>query len=294
MQTKQQIQKLLASAGVNPNKRLGQNFLIDLNLIQLLVDTAHITANDVVLEVGCGTGSLTSALAPLAGRVVAVEYDSTLAKIAAEQLKSFDNIEIINADVLESKNTINHTVIEALEKCCEQFFGRVLLIANLPYSVGSAVILNLITGPIIADEMFITVQKEVADRMAAAPGTDEYGILSILVSVAGDAHIFRKLSKKVFWPAPQVESAMLRFDRNKKKVSRIYDFDLFKQVVHLFMGHRRKMIRSCVKFAEGPLADIHNWHDIFERSFIELHNRPEQLTPEEYISIANLCYETLH
>ena len=293
MQTKTKIQQLLASAGVEPNKRLGQNFLIDLNLLNLLLKTAHINRNDVVLEVGAGTGSLTQALARQAGKVIAVEFDKTLAQIAAEQLSSSDNVTIINSDVLENKNALDHKVTEAIEATCDEFYSRLMLVANLPYSVASPVMMNLILGPVVADSMVVTVQKEVADRMSAEPGHNNYGILSIFMAAAGNAKIIRKLSPKVFWPQPQVESAMIRFDRDNKKIARMYSIELFREVVNLFMAHRRKMMKACVKFAEGNLAKVHNWHDIFEHAFIEPHHRPEELTAENYIAMANLCYESL-
>ena len=159
MQTKRQIQQLLTSAGVSPNKRLGQHFLIDLNLMQLLVDSADIKNNDVVLEVGCGTGSLTQSLAELAGKVIAIEADYTLAEIAKKQLLKAENVEIITTDILENKSTINQTVTASLVLARKRYAGRFLLVANLPYNVASPVILNLTTGPTVADGIYVTVQR---------------------------------------------------------------------------------------------------------------------------------------
>ena len=194
MQTKQEIQQLLASAGVWPNKRLGQHFLIDLNLMRLLVDSAQITNNDIVLEVGCGTGSLTEALSERAGKTIAVELDTTLAKIAERELAKAKNVEIINTDILEAKNTISRTIARVLEPARKKHSGRVLLVANLPYNVASAVMLNLITGPITADAMYVTVQKEVAERMTALPDSKDYGTLSIFLAAAGEVKTERKRS----------------------------------------------------------------------------------------------------
>ena len=293
MQTKTDIQRLLAGAGVEPNKRLGQHFLIDLNLMEFLLTNAAITENDIVLEVGTGTGSLTGELIKRAGKVIAVEYDDVLAKITEQQFKDETNFELVIADVLENKNTINHEVIEKLKLAESESFGRILLVANLPYNVASSVMLNLLDGAITADSMIVTVQKEVADRMTAKAGGDDYGILSIFLSAMGQCKMLRKLSPKVFWPEPQVESAMIRFDRNPLKVADIHNVKLFKEIVNLFMNHRRKMMRACVKYAEGQLTHIHHWEDIFTRSFVEPHHRPEELTAENYISIANLCNEIL-
>ena len=123
MHTKQQIQRLLSAAGFFPNQRRGQNFLIDLNLMRLLVDLADIHSNDVVLEVGCGTGSLTGALAEKAAKVIIVEIEQALANIAAEQLAPYKNIEVIVSDALENKNTIDSAVIEAMRKAVGEHGG---------------------------------------------------------------------------------------------------------------------------------------------------------------------------
>jgi len=291
MHTKHQIQQLLASAGVFPNKRFGQHFLIDLNLMRLLIDSAHISSDDIVLEVGCGTGSLTEGLAERAGFCIAVEVDPNLAKIAQQQLAQQDNVNIINTDILESKHTINGAVIEAMEAARKKYAGRLLLVANLPYNVACPVMLNLVTGPIVVDEMYVTVQKQVAERMTAKPGSGDYGTLSIFLSAAGQVKTERILKPTVFWPQPQVESAMVSFVRKEEKVSRIKSMELFGEVINLFMGHRRKMLKACTKFAGGELAKIGNWLEIFEQCSIAPTQRPEKLPPQDYIAIANLCRE---
>jgi 16S rRNA (adenine1518-N6/adenine1519-N6)-dimethyltransferase len=293
MQTKTEIQKLLSSVGAEPNRRLGQNFLIDLNLMHFLLANAHINSNDVVLEVGTGTGSLTGELIQRAARVIAVEYDDNLAKITAGLFARAKNFKLINADVLENKNTINHEVIEKLKEAMEDCSGKLLLVANLPYNVASSIMANLLTGDVVAETMTVTVQKEVAQRMAAQPDSDDYGILSIFLTAMGHCRVLRKLPPSVFWPAPQVDSAIVRFERDEKKIAEIHNVELFKQTVNLFMGHRRKMLRACVKYAEGKLADIHHWNDIFARSFVEPHHRPEELSAIDYVAIANLCNEML-
>ncbi len=298
MQTKRQIQELLASAGVRPNKRLGQHFLIDLNLMRLLVKTANINDNDIVLEVGCGTGSLTGELVEKAGFVITVELDRTLAGLAKSSLANADNIEFINTDVLKNKNTLSPTVISALESAREKYKGRVLLVANLPYNVASPTMLNLITGPVAADAMYVTVQKEVAERMTAERGCGDYGTLSIFLNAVGDIKTIRVLRPTVFWPQPQVDSAMVGFVRKEEKYRRIEDMDLFSETVNLFMGHRRKTLSACSRLARGKLAKINNakrinWPEIFERCGIVPTTRPEQLSSEDYIAIANLCCSSL-
>ncbi len=300
MQTKQQIQQLLTSAGASVNKRLGQHFLIDLNLMRLLIDSANIDDSDIVLEVGCATGSLTEALAERTGYCLAVEYDRALAEIAKKQLAKEKKVEIINTDILKNKNTISPIVSNALVSARKKYTGRILLVANMSYNVASPVMLNLVTGPITADGMYVTVQKQVADRMTAAAGNKDYGILSILLCATGDVNLTRVLKPTVFWPAPKVDSAIVRYVRNKEKVRRIKDMKLFSKVVGLFMGHRRKTLMACSKLAtrrgearrspKGNLAEIKSWQDIFNRASIDPHKRPEQISPKDYIAIANLCH----
>jgi len=291
MQTKQQIQHLLASAGARPNKRLGQHFLIDLNLMRLLVDSAHIKNSDIVLEVGCGTGSLTEALADKAGMVIAVECDKALAKIAKTQLvpkglAKAKNARIINTDILETKSTIRRTVTKAIQLCRKKYTGRILLVANLPYSVAAPVMLNLI---VMVDGMYVTVQKEVAQRITAEPGEKHYGPLSIFLAATGDVKMLRVLKPTVFWPRPRVDSAMLSFVRRKAKAGRIKNMGLFNNIVRLFMQHRRKMLKTSTRFS---IHDV-NWPEIFEKCSIDPTSRPDQLSPENYIAIANLCHRYL-
>jgi 16S rRNA (adenine1518-N6/adenine1519-N6)-dimethyltransferase len=281
----------LAGAGTQPKHRLGQNFLIDLNLMRLLVEAAHLHVQDIVLEVGTGTGSFSEAIAEQCGRLITVEYDTALFNIAKGQLAKFGNVTQFNMDVLENKNAIHQEILDAIKSAQDMFAGRFLLVANLPYNVGSCVMANLITGPVVADGMYVTIQKEVADRMAAAPGSDDYGTLSILMAATGNVHFLRKLPPNVFWPRPQVESAMVSFERDRHKAEQIHDMRTFREIISLFMGHRRKMLRACVKFTEGNLEKVRHWGDVFEEAVVDPHCRPEELTPKQYINIANLCYE---
>jgi 16S rRNA (adenine1518-N6/adenine1519-N6)-dimethyltransferase len=294
MQTKHQIQQILESAGVSPKRRLGQHFLIDLNLMRLLVDCANIDSTDIVLEVGCGTGSLTEALAERAGVVIAVEIDNALAEIAEAELESCENVEIVNTDILKNKSTISRIVTNALTLARQKCPGRIMLVANLPYNVASPVMLNLLTGPVVADAMYVTVQKQVADRMTASPGSSDYGTLSIYLSAAGNVRTIRVLRPTVFWPAPQVHSAMVSFVRSKDKIERIRDMEFLSDIVNLFMGHRRKMLKACTKFARGKLASIPDWPGIFRQCSIDPTQRPEQLWPQDYIALANLSYDHLN
>jgi 16S rRNA (adenine1518-N6/adenine1519-N6)-dimethyltransferase len=147
--------------------------------------------------------------------------------------------------------------------------------------------MNLVTGPTIADGMYVTVQKEVADRMTAAPASGDYGILSIFLAATGDAKTIRALKPTVFWPQPQVDSAMVSFVRDRAKADRIADMELFGETVSLFMGHRRKTLLACSRLARGKLAGIANWPGILEQCCIDPAKRPEALSAEDYTAIAN-------
>jgi len=304
MQTKHQIQELLSAAGVSPNRRLGQHFLIDLNLLRLLVDSAEPGPDDVVLEVGCGSGSLTQSLAERAGMAVAVEIDRTLALIAKSQLAGRENVQIVNADVLSGKGSLNPEVVEALERARDRFrstgpsqrgsetsLGRLLLVSNLPYDVASPVMIHLAKGPVTADAMFVTVQKEVAERMTAWPGSRDYGTLSIFLQATGDVEILRILKPSVFWPPPAVDSAMIRFVRDERKSRRIANMAVLSDVVGLLMGHRRKMLRACLKSVPAHLGDWDLWMRILEQQGIDPTLRPGDLRAAQYVDLANaLCH----
>lgn len=286
MQTKQQIQQLLASVGRTPLKRLGQHFLIDLNLMRLLVDHARIQRNDVVLEVGCGTGSLTEALALQAGQVIAVELDPVTAQIAQSQLAHQGNTEIINADILASKHQIAPPVLDRVRAARDKYAGRFLLIANLPYHIASPLMINLALNATPVDAMLVTLQKEVAERMMATPGTHDYGGLSIILQATGDLELLRILRPSVFWPKPQVDSAMVSYTFNAEKAARIPRMDRFQGLIGLFMQHRRKMLQAIVKKAERDLGGVIDWPAVFTRCDLNPALRPDQLAVPDYVALA--------
>ncbi len=293
MQTKTEIYNLLAQAGVRLNRKFGQNFLIDGNLMQKLLEGASILKDDVVLEVGCGTGSLAEELAQRCGFLITVEIDNGLSEIAQTQLRNFNNVEIISLDVLSGKHTLNIEVINAVQNARRKYKGRFLLVSNLPYSAGTPLIMNLVCGPLVADSMHITVQKEVAERMTAQPGSSEYGILSVILDCFGDAKLGRILPASVFWPVPKVQSAFVSFVRKEDKAKRIENVEILVDVVSMFMRHRRKMVKGIVQYAAENFSRIDNWQELFEQSGIDSQQRPDDISSENFLRLANLCTQQL-
>lgn len=291
MQTKQQIQQLLACAGELPKTRLGQHFLIDLNLARLLVNCPKISADDVVLEVGCGTGSLTEAMAQQAGYVIAVDVDPTVAQIAQAQLSGFANVEVINTDILANKHRLSPDVTDRIKVARAKHLGRFLLVANLPYHIASPLMINLVMAVPAVDVMVVTIQKEVGDRMMAAPGSGDYGGLSIMLQATGHLECVRTLKPTVFWPRPLVDSAIVSYVHSTQRADKIPDMSLLQEVVDLFMTHRRKMLQATVKKAGTHLCSRSAWAEVFGQCQVDPTLRPEQLAVEDYVDLTRAISE---
>jgi len=237
----------LQEIGVEPATRHGQNFLIDLNLVQLIVDSAELDKRDVVLEVGTGTGSLTAMMAEQAAAVVTVEIDSHLYELASEVLLDIDNVTMLQIDALKNKNTFHPKVIEAIgERMAESPDRRLKLVANLPYNIATPVISNLLLCEHTPYSMVATIQKELGDRIVAKPWTKDYSALSVWMQSQCKAEIVRIMPPSVFWPQPKVDSAILRLAIDPKRRAAIPDRSYFHQFVKSIFLHRRKFLRANV------------------------------------------------
>lgn len=258
-QTVSYLSRRFEEVGLNPNKRHGQNFLIDLNLLSLIVRSAKLTKNDVVLEIGTGMGSLTGQFAELAAQVITVEIDQYLYQMASEELEPFDNIEMLKQDCLKNKNSFAPEVIAAIKKHMAAAPNRVFkLAANLPYNVATPIISNLLRCEVVPATMTVTIQKELADRLVAKPRTKDYGALSIWVQSIADVEIVRFMSPKVFWPRPKVDSAIIHIEHRPERRSAIEDLDFFYAFVRAMFFNRRKFMRSvAISAFKGQLEKPH-------------------------------------
>lgn len=243
-QTLSFLQRRFAETGIRPLTRYGQNFLIDLNLIDVLIEAAAVEPTDVVLEVGTGTGSLTAMLARRAAAVVTVEVDPQMFQLASEQLHRVDNVTMLHLDALKNKNQLNPAVLEAVDAQMAVPGRRLKLVANLPYNIATPLLSNLLSLDHPPATMTATIQKELADRITAKPGCKDYSSLSIWMQSQCRTEILRTLPPEVFWPRPKVTSAFIQITTDEQLIGRIPDRSFFHEFVRAMFIHRRKFLRS--------------------------------------------------
>jgi 16S rRNA (adenine1518-N6/adenine1519-N6)-dimethyltransferase len=244
-QTLSFLLKRFEETGIRPHAKYGQNFLIDLNLLRILFEAAAITRDDVVLEIGTGTGSLTALAAGRAAAVVTVEIDPPMFQLASEELYRFENVTMLRIDALRNKNHLNPAIWEAVAAPLAAAPGRRLkLLANLPYNIATPILSNLLREAAPPATMTVTIQKELAARITASPGSKDYGALSIWMQSQCRVEILRVLPPNVFWPRPKVSSAFLQVTLDESLRGRIPDRAFFHEFVRAMFCHRRKFLRS--------------------------------------------------
>lgn len=282
-QTASYLSKRLAAAGLRPVSKYGQNFLVDLNLIELIARSAELRKTDVVLEIGTGVGSLTGYLSDQAGAVLTVEIDANLHQLASEELGGRPNVKLIQGDALRNKNSLRSDLMDQIRDAMNRIGSeaRFMLVANLPYNVATPIISNLLHETPPPDRMVVTIQKELADRMTAAPSSKDYGALSIWVQSVCRCEIVRVLPPNVFWPRPKVHSAILRLDTVAEWRTRFADLDFFHQTVRALFFHRRKFLRSVVISAMKGKLTKEMVDDVLTPLGHQADCRAEQLSVEE-------------
>src|SRR5262245_3826579 len=247
-QTLSFLADLFQKHGLRPKKKLGQNFLIDLNLLDVIVRAAELTPADVVLEVGTGTGSLTAQLADRAGAVLSVEVDADFhTLVTASRFRERPNLVLMHADILRNKNQIQPRVLEKLGEVHGLVSpARLKLGAQLPYVVATPVISNVLLLDLPLERMVVTVQWEIAERLWARPGTKDYGALSVLMQTAADVKLVRRLPPAVFWPRPKVDSAIVLIRPNPERRRAAPALPVLRNFLRDLYAHRRKNLRGAL------------------------------------------------
>lgn len=267
------------------SKSLGQNFLIDKNIIDKIVEQSYIGKKDLVIEIGPGIGVLTAEAAEAAGKVIAIEIDRNLIPVLRETLSEYSNIEIINRDVL--KTNLNE-ILEQNQEINGQKVEKVRIIGNLPYYITTPIIMKILEDGVGADSITVMLQKEVADRIKAKPGTKAYGALSLAVQYYCTITHVANAPKEVFIPQPKVDSTVIRLDIRTEKPVALDNEEAFFSVIKAGFGQRRKTLLNSLTGVYGMSKDEVSC--IMNEAEIDPKRRAETLTMEEFSALANLFY----
>ncbi len=272
------IKAILAKYKLAPLKSLGQNFLFDHNTLEKIVNAGSVTDEDLVLEIGPGLGALTWRLAEKARHVVAVEYDRGLYGILQDLFVDVPNVTLLNADFLQVDPA---RLLQPWEERVLQF----KVIANLPYYITTPLIFKLVESGVPWTTMVFLVQKEVADRICAGPGGKEYGTLSVMLNYYGKAEQIGNVSKNVFYPAPQVNSAIVRITPDWQR----FDPEVYaclQRVVQAAFGQRRKTLLNAFGVLAEDFGGKESLADFLESVGIDPKRRGETLTVTEFLTVA--------
>ena len=263
--------------GFKFSKSLGQNFLIDDNVIDRILDGARLSKGDKIIEVGPGIGTLTREMGRVADKVVAIEIDKTLIPILKDTLDEFENIEVINQDIL--KVNVEDLVTEKLNG------GPVKLVANLPYYITTPIVMKFLEEDIPVTDIVVMVQKEVADRMNANPGTKDYGALSVAVQYYCDTEIVAKAPRHMFIPQPNVDSTVIGLHVREKRKYNVDSEDIFFKTVKEAFGQRRKTLLNAL----GTLGFLNKdeIREVLNEANIDEKRRGETLSIEEFANLSN-------
>ncbi len=273
------VKRLLTQAGLRPKKRLGQNFLIDGNILGKIIAGAELDSHSKVLEVGPGPGTVTVEAASVASQVVAVEADRDLLPILEETTKDYSNIEVVHSDFLK---------LDLPEFLKERFQGEpATVVANLPYYITSPLIVKLIEAKEHINRMVIMVQEEVADRLTAKPGTKGYGSITVFVRYHCQIQLVAKAKRTVFYPAPDVDSAVLRLDILPTPAVRVDNEQLFFAIVRASFGQRRKTLLKSLSGSQDLYWSREKALAVLTKAEIDPTRRGETLSLEEFARLAN-------
>ena len=256
---------------VHPNKKLGQNFLFDEDSLETIA--SEVTKNDTVIEIGPGLGTLTAILAEKANKVIAIELDGKMVEILQERFKLYNNVQIIKDDIL-------HIDIDKIAP-------KAKIVANLPYYITTSIITKLLKSNI--KDITILIQKEVAERICAEPGTKKAGAITYFVKYYADSAIIKNVPKECFIPSPEVESSIVRITKKDKKAVEVNNEELFFDIIKTNFTQRRKNILNSL----SSIINKEVLKNILKNSKIEENVRGENLTLEQFAEIAN-SYEKMN
>lgn len=261
-------------------KRFGQNFLIDENILKKIVESAEISGDDCILEIGPGIGTLTQYLASDAGKVIAVEIDRNLIPVLHDTLKEWNNVEIINQDILKT---------DLFSLAAEKNDGKNFkTVANLPYYITTPIIMHLLESNVPVDSITVMIQKEVAERMQAEPGSKDYGALSLAVQYYSEARVIVKVPCTSFIPRPKVESEVIHLKKYKEPPVKVSDRDLMFKIIRASFNQRRKTLANGIKNASGLSYTRENVEDVLKTCGYSASVRGEQLPLSDFARITDL------
>ena len=276
------IKYIMKKYGFKFSKGLGQNFIIDENIVEKILNGADISENDFILEVGPGIGVMTKAMAERAKKVVSVEIDSTLIPVLEETLAESNNVKIINEDIL--KLDINKVIEEEFNGVAPK------VIANLPYYVTTPIIMRFLEENIPVEDIVVMIQKEVGERIGASPNSKTYGSLSVVIQYYSNPTVVAKVPRTVFMPQPNVDSIVVRLNILKSPKVELLDKEIFFKTVKSAFSMRRKTLLNTI--SAGFSMDKEMVRNIFEKADIDYKRRGESLSIYEFAELSNKIKES--
>ncbi len=289
--TKRDVVRLFKERGLRANRLLGQNFLVDHNVLNFICSAAELSDGDLVLEIGAGTGLLTAHLAECGARVLAVEIDGDLFEMLSDYVGGREDVHLLHGDVHGKRRALNPDVAAALER--ELRPGRTLkVVSNLPYCISSDVLVSLLEMEPRPAVMVVTVQKEFAARLLARRGSRTYGALTVLLRAVADVKRLRDLPPPVFWPVPKVGSSVIRIEPSAERAARIKDYAFFKTVVRALFGQRRKTAAAALRSMARPKLSKRGVASALAAAGISEGARGDGLGASEIVALANALAES--
>lgn len=269
------MKELLEKYGFSLKKKFGQNFIVDENIIDAIINKSGVDKNTLVIEIGPGAGSLTYKLALSSGNVLCYEIDTTLKELLQENISECNNVEIIYKDFLQAN------IKEDLKK---YDYDKIFVVANLPYYITTPIIVKIIEDDIPVDKLVVMVQKEVGDRFKAVPGSKDYGSLSVFLNYYFDVKKLMDVSCNVFLPKPNVDSIVVEF-KKKENLLELKDRELFFKLIRDSFSQKRKTIRNNLKGYNLEVVET-----VLNKYGYNLTVRAEQLPLEIFVNLANSLY----